>query len=89
MPVNSRLVLPFDRIAVRTVANKSLAPKPWANDDGERRFFSICRGKSIRALLATATGLRWIEYLDQEQLIRREPHPTDARAVFVELTDMG
>lgn len=36
-----------------------------------------------------STTLRWIDYLDQHGLVRREPHPTDKRAVFVELTEKG
>lgn len=35
------------------------------------------------------TALRWIEYLEQQGLVRREPHPTDRRSVFVELTEKG
>lgn len=36
-----------------------------------------------------STGLRWIEYLEAQRLIRRESHPTDGRAAQVELTDKG
>ena len=36
-----------------------------------------------------SSTLRWIDYLDQHGLVRREPHPTDKRAVFVELTKKG
>lgn len=36
-----------------------------------------------------STALRWIDYLDAQRLIRREPHPTDRRAAFVELTEKG
>ena len=36
-----------------------------------------------------STTLRWIDYLEQEQLVRREAHPTDRRAAFVQLTDKG
>jgi DNA-binding MarR family transcriptional regulator len=35
------------------------------------------------------TALRWIEYLVAQKLIVRESHPTDRRAVFVELSDKG
>lgn len=35
------------------------------------------------------TALRWIEYLEQQGLVQREPHPTDRRSVFVELTEKG
>ena len=33
------------------------------------------------------TAIRWIEYLEVQRLIRRESHPNDKRAEFVELTD--
>jgi predicted transcriptional regulator len=36
-----------------------------------------------------STGLRWVDYLEGQGLIRRESHPTDKRAAFVELTDKG
>lgn len=36
-----------------------------------------------------ATALRWIDYLVDQRLIARTPHPTDARCVFVVLTEKG
>ena len=36
-----------------------------------------------------STALRWIDYLETQRLIRRESHPTDRRAAFVELTQSG
>lgn len=39
--------------------------------------------------ISKSTTLRWIDYLDRRGLVRREPHPTDRRAVFVELTRKG
>ena len=36
-----------------------------------------------------ATALRWIDYLLDRGLIIRQPHPTDLRTAFVELTDKG
>lgn len=41
------------------------------------------------ARISKSTALRWIDYLDRQGLVRREPHPTDKRAVFVELTQKG
>lgn len=35
------------------------------------------------------TALRWMDYLEQEQLVRREAHPTDRRAAFLEITEKG
>jgi DNA-binding MarR family transcriptional regulator len=36
-----------------------------------------------------STALRWIDYLEVQRLIRRDSHPTDRRAAFVELTNKG
>jgi DNA-binding MarR family transcriptional regulator len=36
-----------------------------------------------------STAIRWIEYLEREKLVSREPHPTDKRTDFVQLTDKG
>jgi DNA-binding MarR family transcriptional regulator len=36
-----------------------------------------------------ATSLRWIDYLLDRGLVSRQPHPTDLRTAFVELTDKG
>jgi len=36
---------------------------------------------------APTTALRWMNYLENHQLISREEHPTDARASIVRLTD--
>ena len=33
------------------------------------------------------TGLRWLSFLEEEQLVSRHANPTDRRAVFVKLTD--
>jgi DNA-binding MarR family transcriptional regulator len=43
----------------------------------------------INGIVATAptTTFRWLRYLELHQLIRREPHPVDTRAVLIELTD--
>lgn len=45
-------------------------------------------GSLIEVAGATmTTALRWLEFLEGERLIRRREHPTDRRAVFIELTD--
>ena len=36
---------------------------------------------------APTTALRWMNYLENHQLISREEHPTDVRASIVRLTD--
>lgn len=41
------------------------------------------------AELTKSTALRWIDYLESQRWIRREPHPTDKRAAFVQLTASG
>ena len=33
------------------------------------------------------TALRWLDYLEDQNLVRREMHPNDARTAFIELTD--
>jgi DNA-binding MarR family transcriptional regulator len=33
------------------------------------------------------TALRWLDYLEDQNLIKREQHPNDARTAFIELTD--
>lgn len=35
------------------------------------------------------TVMRWVAVLEREQLVRRSPHPTDRRIMFIELTDKG
>lgn len=41
------------------------------------------------ASISKSTALRWLDYLETQRLICREPHPTDKRANFVALTDKG
>jgi DNA-binding MarR family transcriptional regulator len=35
------------------------------------------------------TVQRWVDYLEKEHLIRRDPHPTDRRTAFVSLLAKG
>lgn len=35
------------------------------------------------------TGLRWLDYLESQQFVCRQKHPTDRRVELVELTDKG
>lgn len=35
---------------------------------------------------APTTALRWLEYLENQGLVKRQSHPTDARTSLVELT---
>jgi DNA-binding MarR family transcriptional regulator len=35
------------------------------------------------------TALRWLEYLERENLISREANPLDRRSVFLKMTDKG
>ena len=57
----------------------------YVNDqDGAR----LTIGKLIQiAGTAQSTSLRWLDYLEDQGLISREAHPTDARTAFVALTD--
>jgi DNA-binding MarR family transcriptional regulator len=36
-----------------------------------------------------STAIRWLDYLEQQQLVRRMAHPVDRRTVFIELTERG
>lgn len=36
-----------------------------------------------------STVLRWVGYLERENLIERHPHPTDRRIMFIKLSDKG
>jgi DNA-binding MarR family transcriptional regulator len=38
---------------------------------------------------APTTALRWLDYLEKEKLVAREPNPTDRRTEFVQLTEKG
>jgi len=45
-------------------------------------------GRLIRAAHATpTTGLRWLDFLEDHDLIRRTKSPLDSRAVLVSLTE--
>ena len=50
--------------------------------------YTIARLTEISDASAT-TSLRWLDYLERQRLIVRESHPTDRRAVHVELTQKG
>jgi DNA-binding MarR family transcriptional regulator len=54
----------------------------------DRTRFQISRLLDASGSPAT-TGLRWLEYLEAQQLVCRESNPTDARSYFIELTDKG
>ena len=55
-----------------------------ADSDGPR--FTV--GKLTQAAgIAQSTSLRWLDYLEDQRLIVRSQHPTDARTAFVTLTD--
>ncbi|MES2902941.1 MAG: MarR family transcriptional regulator [Pseudomonadota bacterium] len=38
---------------------------------------------------ALTTVLRWVGYLEKEELVERQDHPTDRRIVFIRLTNKG
>ena len=54
----------------------------------DRTRFQISRLLDASGSPAT-TGLRWLEYLEAQQLVCRQSNPTDARSYFIELTDKG
>jgi DNA-binding MarR family transcriptional regulator len=37
----------------------------------------------------STTALRWLDYLEKQKLVVREPNPTDRRTEFVEITEKG
>ena len=43
----------------------------------------------IGAACPPTTGLRWLQVLENEGLVRRKPDPEDKRRVVVEVTDAG
>ena len=58
----------------------------YVAENGPRK--TISRLASVTGSSRT-TALRWLDYLEQQQLVRRENHPTDRRTAFVELTEKG
>lgn len=55
----------------------------YAEQRGRR--FTIARLTSSLSLPGT-TAHRWLNYLQEKQLVSRQPHPTDQRSVFIQLT---
>lgn len=56
-------------------------------EDGRQR---LTVGKLVNATgHAPTTALRWLDYLETQGFIRREPHPLDRRSTFVDLVDKG
>jgi DNA-binding MarR family transcriptional regulator len=43
----------------------------------------------MTANVKLTTALRWLDYLEQQELVRRLNHPNDLRSVFIELTASG
>ena len=58
----------------------------YAHDEGTRQTLS--RLAELSGTTKT-TALRWIDYLEKEHLVTRHAHPTDRRAVFVQITTKG
>ena len=56
--------------------------------DGEQRRLST-RQVSTLAGHALTTALRWLDYLEQQELIERGTNPFDQRVVYVELSAKG
>jgi len=46
-------------------------------------------GLSSLSGAAPTTALRWLDYLEMDRLVAREPNPADRRSDFVDLTDKG
>ena len=58
----------------------------YAGEGGERQ---TAIRLAQRSGASRATALRWIDYLVHQNLVTREPHPTDRRATFVQLSEKG
>lgn len=56
--------------------------------DGEQRRLST-RQVAILANLSLTTTLRWLDYLQAQDLVNRRPNPFDHRVVYTELSDKG
>ena len=56
--------------------------------DGDQRRLSI-RELAALASQPLTTALRWLDYLEDQQLIVRRSNPFDQRVVFVELSAKG
>lgn len=56
--------------------------------DGEQRRLST-RQVARLANLSLTTTLRWLDYLQEQDLVGRQPNPFDHRVVYTELSDKG
>jgi DNA-binding MarR family transcriptional regulator len=56
--------------------------------DGDRRRVNT-RELSELANLALTTALRWLDYLEEQELIGRKSNPFDQRMVYVEISQKG
>ena len=56
-------------------------------DDEQRRLST--RQVAKLANLSLTTTLRWLDYLQEQDLVSRRPNPFDQRVVYTELSDKG
>ena len=56
--------------------------------DGDRRRLNA-RELSKHANLALTTALRWLDYLEEQELIARKANQFDRRVIYIELSDKG
>ena len=56
--------------------------------ESDRRRLSVSQLTSFSGSPPT-TGLRWLDYLADQRLVIRVPHPRDRRVQFVELSEKG
>ena len=56
--------------------------------DGEQRRLSTRQVAKLASLSLTTT-LRWLDYLEEQDLVSRRPNPFDQRVVYTELSDKG
>jgi DNA-binding MarR family transcriptional regulator len=56
--------------------------------DGEQRRLSTRQVAKLASLSLTTT-LRWLDYLEEQDLVSRQTNPFDHRVVYTELSDKG
>jgi DNA-binding MarR family transcriptional regulator len=59
----------------------------YVTEQSDERLTMSRLAEWVQAPLTTV--LRWMDYLEREQLVERQAHPTDRRIVFVKLLEKG
>lgn len=59
----------------------------YASEQSSGRLTMTRLAEWVDAPLSTVA--RWVKFLEEEQLVERQPHPTDRRTVFIILLEKG